>query len=405
MDQKFEVQCGKIVCEAESLRGELIKTLTGLIRIPSPSCGEGRAIEHVANEMREIGFDEVRVDGMGNLIGRIGNGPRTLAYDAHIDVVDVVDGNEWAYPPFEGQCDGDYVYGRGVCDQKGAIASLIGAARLIKELQFEDRCTIYMAITVQEEDCEGLCWHHLIEKEGLRPEAVVLTEPSGLRISRGQKGKVQMVVETKGIASHGSAPHLGENAIYKMAPIISGIEKLNHSLKPVHPLTKGSITVSKIESKAPSLCSVPEECRIYLDRRLTRGETGAGVLEEVRKIVGYYGGIASFQRYKGTSYRGLLLEREAEFPSWLTPEDAGIVKAAQLAHSSLWDRAGEMIVWDFSTNGVATSGVHGIPTIGFGPGDPAMAHRRDERVPVDHLVACCAFYAALPQFFAAAHSA
>lgn len=391
----------RVIHAAEERRGDILRMLAGLIRIPSPSCGEGKAIEYAAGEMRRIGFDEIRIDAMGNLIGRLGNGPRSIAYDAHIDVVDVIDGDKWVHPPYEGREAGGYVYGRGVCDQKGAIASLLAAAGLIKDFDLAEGCSVYIVITVQEEDCEGLCWRHLIEAEGLRPEAVVLTEPSNVKIARGQKGKVQMTVDTAGIASHGSAPQLGVNAVYKMAPIISGIERLNESLCAVPPLGKGSLTLSRIESTAPSLCSVPEGCRIYLDRRLTRGETTEKAIEEVRGIAAPNGGTVSVQRYSSASYRGLRLESDASFPGWLTPEDAPIVKAAGLAHRALWGNDGETIIWDFSTNGVATAGLHGIPTIGFGPGEPAMAHTRDERAPVRQLVDSAAFYAALPWFFKA----
>jgi putative selenium metabolism hydrolase len=208
-----------------------------------------------------------------------------------------------------------------------------------------------------------------------------------------------MEVDTRGVASHGSAPERGENAIYKMAPIIAGIERLNLDLRAVPPLRKGTVVVSRVESKAPSVCSVPEACRIHLDRRMTTGETREQVVGEIEAIAEPHGGHVSVCMYDGESYKGLRMQREEYYPAWLTPEDAPIVRAALDAHKALFDGPGEVIVWDFSTNGVATSGVHGIPTIGFGPGDAAMAHVRDECVPVEHLVRAAAFYAALPSFF------
>jgi len=389
----------KILRCARGLEDDIARTLSELIQIRSPSCGEAAAIEYIADKMRTVGFDEVRVDAMGNLIGRIGSGPSIIAFDAHVDVVDVTDGGEWAHPPYGGQQDGDFIYGRGACDQKGAIASLLAAASLIKRWAPAEGCTVYLVITVQEEDCEGLSWRHLIETEGLKPHAVVLTEPSALKIARGQKGKIQMEVETRGVASHGSAPERGENAIYKMAPIITAVEKLNSTLKAVPPLRKGTVTVSKVESRAPSVCSVPEECRIHLDRRLAQGETKERAVGEIAAIAEPHGGRVSISMYDRASYQGLRLRCEEYYPAWLTPEDEAILRAAADAHQSLFQGAGEVIVWDFSTNGVATSGIHGIPTIGFGPGDPVMAHARDERVPLEQLVRASAFYAALPSFF------
>lgn len=396
----MEFDSEKIFHAARGLDGDIARTLGELIGIRSPSRGEAAAIEYVAAKMRETGFDEVRVDAMGNLIGRIGSGPAGIAFDAHVDVVDVNDGAEWLHPPYGGLRDGDFIYGRGACDQKGAIASLLAAARLMKGCALSHLCTVYVVITVQEEDCEGLCWRHLIESEDLRPHAVVLTEPSSLKIARGQKGKVQMEVETRGVASHGSAPERGENAIYKMAPIIAGIEKLNRRLKAVPPLRKGTVVVSQVESDAPSVCSVPGACRIHLDRRMTAGETREQAVGEIAAIAGPWGGRVSVCTYEGESYKGLRMRSEEYYPAWLTPEDAPIVKAAEDAYGSLFGGRAEIIVWDFSTNGVATSGVHGIPTIGFGPGEATTAHVRDECVPIDHLVRAAAFYAALPWFFA-----
>lgn len=395
----MKIDGARIIAAARALEGEIAESLAALIGIRTPSCGEGEGIEYVAARMREAGFDEVRVDSMGNLIGRLGAGPVSVAFDAHIDVVDVNDGPAWTHPPYAGEIAGGELYGRGACDQKGAIASLLAAARIMKSLGTARGCTVYVVITVQEEECEGLCWCHLIEGEGLRPDAVVLTEPSGLRIARGQKGKVQMVVETTGRTSHGSAPELGVNAVYAMAPIVSGIERLNASLLPSPPLSKGSVTVSRIESDAPSLCSVPEGCRIHLDRRLTRGETAEKALGEIRAIAGPHGGRVSVPRYERASWRGLVRGRELVYPAWLTPGDSRLVVAALAAHRGLFGREGETLVWDFSTNGTATAGIHSIPTIGIGPGDPKGAHLRDEHVPLGECVAAAALYAALPGYF------
>ena len=389
----------RILAAARDLEGEIARTLSSLIRIRTPSCGEGEGIRYVQGRMQEIGFDEVRVDAMGNLVGRLGEGPVSLAFDAHIDAVDVTDGPRWTHPPYAGEVEAGHVYGRGACDQKGAIASLLAAARILKEGGRPGGCTIYVVITVQEEECEGLCWCHLIEEEGLRPDAVVLTEPSDLRVARGQKGKVQMVVETKGVSSHGSAPALGVNAVYAMAPIVSGIERLNASLRPSPPLGAGSVTVSRIESDAASLCSVPDGCRIHLDRRLTRGETPEKALREVREIAAPHGGRVSVPRYEKASWRGLVRSRQLVYPSWIAPEDSALVGAALAAHRDLFGRDGETLVWDFSTNGTATAGIHTVPTIGIGPGDPRGAHLRDERIPLGQCVEAAALYAALPAHF------
>jgi len=391
--------CKEILNSAEGMRGYLAQTLSRLISIKSPSRGEREIIDFIAREMRAIGFDSVRVDRMGNLIGLIGDGERAIAFDAHADVVEASDAAEWTYPPFEGRLVNGEIYGRGACDQKGAIAAMLAAARLLRKHPTEGGRSVYMIVSVQEEECEGLSWLHIIEEEGLRPDSVVLTEPSALRIARGQKGKLEMIVETRGIASHGSAPERGDNAIYRMAPIVLAIQKLNEALPASPPFQKGTATVSRIESSAPSVCSVPEGCRIYIDRRLGGGESREKALAEIEAIASLHGGKVFISRYEGASYTGLKRGREHYYPMWLLDKNDPLVTAAVEAYRTMFGREGEVIVWNFSTNGIATCGFHKIPTIGFGPGDPAFAHTRDERVPLEHVVASAAFYAALPRFY------
>jgi putative selenium metabolism hydrolase len=389
---------GKIVRAAMELREETVRILRTLVRFPCRSCGEEELIGSIRDEMAAAGIDEIWTDAMGNLVGKMGTGPVSIAFDAHVDVVGVTDEPLWTHPPYEGRVADGRFFGRGACDQKGAIASLLAAARLIRRFSLDRGATIYLVMSVQEEDCEGLAWCHLIEREGLKPDAVVITEPSGLCISRGQKGKIQLLVETTGTTSHGSAPHLGENAIYRMAPVIGEIEALDRSLVGTAPFGKGTVVISAVESDAPSLCSVAERCRIFLDRRLSGDENAGTAMRQIEALAAPHGGKVRVLLYEQKSYTGYPCRREAYYPGWLTPEGAPLFQAAQAAYENLFNSKARAIVWDFSTNGVATCGVHGIPTIGFGPGDPEMAHRRDECIPVDHLPHAAAFYAVLPSF-------
>ena len=206
---------------------QLLKFMKDLIATRSLSSQEGNVIKRIQAEMKKLGYDEVRVDPMGNVIGRIGKGKRVIAIDGHVDTVDVGDLKQWKTDPFTPVVKNGILYGRGTSDMKGGVASAIYAGALLKKSGFPKDVTLYVTGTVQEEDCDGLCWQYIVKEDKLRPHVVVITEPTSLRIYRGHRGRMEIEVETTGISCHGSAPERGVNAVYKMAPIIADIEKLN----------------------------------------------------------------------------------------------------------------------------------------------------------------------------------
>ena len=252
--------------DAMEVKADLVKFMQDIIRIPSLSSEEGAVIERARQEMLRIGYDEVTVDPMGNLLGRIGNGPRVIAFDGHIDTVDVGDPELWDRDPHSGDIEDGILYGRGTSDMKGGVASSIYAGAILKKRGIPENVTFYATATVQEEDCDGLCWQYIINKDKLRPDLVVITEPTSLRIYRGHRGRMEMEVHTSGVSCHGSAPERGDNAVYKMAGIVADIEKLNEQLQPRDPLGKGTVTISEIRSTSPSLCAVADGCTIHLDQ-------------------------------------------------------------------------------------------------------------------------------------------
>jgi putative selenium metabolism hydrolase len=387
---------------ATQMKDELLGFMQDIIRIPSLSSDEGRVIQRIRQEMERLGYDEVTVDPMGNLLGRIGNGPRTIALDGHVDVVDVGDLAQWDRDPWSGDIEEGILHGRGASDMKGGVAASVYAGALLKKTGIPEEITLYVTATVQEEDCDGLCWQYIINEGGLRPELVVITEPTSLRIYRGQRGRMEMEVQTSGVSCHGSAPERGENAIYKMAGIIADIEKLNARLEPREPLGKGSITISEIRSNSPSLCAVADGCTIHLDRRLTVGETEETSLNEIRALPSVQAAAAkvTLLEYAVPSHTGLSYPTRKYYPTWEVAEDDPAVDAARAAHREAFGSEPETGFWTFSTNGVATAGMHGIPTIGFGPGHEHFAHAPNEQTEVDHLVRSTAFYAALVNIFA-----
>jgi putative selenium metabolism hydrolase len=389
------------VDKLKKMRGEIsIKTaelLSELIRIPSMSCAESRVVNHIATDMERLGFDEVSIDGFGNVIGRIGNGPRLLAYDAHVDTVDVGVRDQWTFDPFAGDSVEGRIRGRGAADQKAGMASMLYAGYLIKTFNLlPNEFTLLMVGSVSEEDCDGLCWRYIIEQTGIRPETVLLTEPTSCNLYRGQRGRMEIVATMPGISAHGSAPERGRNAVIEMAPIISGIDQLSGRLHFDEFLGSGSITISRIRSTAPSLCSVADSCELYLDRRLTWGETPEKALREIRDLDKSGRLNVKTAGYDKPTHTGFKYPVESIFPAWKTPDGHPSVIAGKSALMRLQDHPVRTGCWTFSTNGVAISGLHRIPCIGFGPGDECMAHAPNESVAMSDLVAAALFYALYP---------
>jgi putative selenium metabolism hydrolase len=294
------------------------------------------------------------------------------------------------------------MYGRGCSDMKGGVASAIYAGAILKRAGMPENVSLYVTATVQEEDCDGLCWQYIIREDKLRPHVVVITEPTSLRIYRGHRGRMEIEVETTGVSCHGSAPERGVNAVYKMAPIVADIEKLNERLKPRKPLGKGTVTISHIRSRSPSLCAVADGCTIHLDRRLTVGETEKSSVAEIHALpsVRKAKGKVTVLTYAVPSYTGLTYPTKKYFPTWEMPETEPAVKKARVGYANTFGSKPEVGHWTFSTNGIATAGMHGIPTIGFGPGHERFAHAPNECVEIEHLVRAAAFYAGFVDAFA-----
>ncbi|HPR58293.1 MAG TPA: YgeY family selenium metabolism-linked hydrolase [Bacteroidales bacterium] len=375
------------------------ENLSALVKIKSLSGEEKEVAHEVRRQMLESGFDDVRFDGLGNVIGRIGSGKRILAIDGHVDTVDVGNLANWDFDPFCGEIRDGYVYGRGSVDQKGGVAAFITAGKIIKELGLADNITVLFVGSVIEEDCDGLCWKYLVEEEGIRPDVVISTEPTNLNIYRGQRGRMEMDVEFNGISSHGSAPERGKNAIYMASRACLAIEKLNNNLKNDDFLGKGSITISQFVSGAPSLCAVADYAKIHLDRRLTWGETKISAIAEIEKIVEGLDAKVTLPYYKQKGWTGKEYGMEQYYPTWMLSEDHPAIQTAVKTFEELFNKKPLVDKWTFSTNGVTINGIYGIPVLGFGPGNEVMAHAPNEKTPVSDLVAASAFYAGFTNYF------
>ncbi len=388
---------------AERYKPEMTRFLRDMVRLPSESCQEKEVILRIREEMEKVGFDRVEIDPMGNILGTIGSGQTLIAMDAHIDTVGVGNRDNWDFDPYEGMEDDEVIGGRGSSDQEGGMAAMVYAARIIKDLGLEGDYTLVVVGTVQEEDCDGLCWQYIIRESGLRPEFVVSTEPTDGGIYRGQRGRMEIKVEVRGVSSHGSAPERGDNAIFKMGHILGELEQLHGRLKDDDFLGKGSLTVSEIFYTSPSRCAVADGCTISIDRRLTAGEDKELALSQIRELPSARaaGAEVSMYTYERPSYTGLVYPTDCYFPSWTIPEDHVVTRSAVATYKSLFDSEPRVDKWTFSTNGVSIMGMFGIPCIGFGPGKEAEAHAPNEKTWKADLVRCAAFYAALPLMYLA----
>lgn len=391
----------EITKAAQNNEKEVAKFLRDLIAIKSVSSQEEQVIHRIKEEMERCKFDEVTIDPMGNILGRIGKGKHIIAMDAHVDTVDVGNPANWTIDPFKGAQTNGTIYGRGACDMKGALASIVHGGKLIKQLGLEDDYTLYIVGSVQEEDCDGLCWQYIINEDKLRPEVVVITEPTNLAVYRGHRGRMEIEVRTKGISCHGSAPERGVNAVYKMAPIVEDIEKLNERLKGEPFLGKGTVTIAEIRSTSPSLCAVADSSTIHLDRRLAATDTLESAVKEIQDLPSVKKAEAEVVvlDYAVPSWRGVTYPTKKYYPTWLLPENHPLLGAGVKTFEDLFGQKPQVGRWVFSTNGVAVMGMHKIPCIGFGPGNEIYAHMATEQIPVEHLVKASAWYAAFPQVY------
>jgi putative selenium metabolism hydrolase len=394
-----ETMGARIAARARELEAPMIAFLRDIVAARGLSGQEEACVRRVAREMEAVGFDEVQIDPLGNVLGRIGSGPRVFAFDAHLDTVDVGDPAQWDCDPFTGKVEDGKVFGRGSVDQKAGMAGMVYAGKIMKEMGLLEGCQVWMTGTVMEEDCDGLCWHYILNEKRLAPELVVSTEPTNLRINRGQRGRMEIRVRVKGRSCHGSMPHLGDNAIYRIAPAIGAIEKLNDRLKDDAFLGKGTCTISWIGCRTPSLCAVPAEAEFHIDRRLTVGETRESALREVEDALKAAGVTAEVftLTYREKAWTGLEYPMDKYYPTWVLAESHPALQAAQRAFTGTAGRPAEIARWNFSTNGVAIMGLHGVACLGFGPGREEVAHTANEYVPIADVVAACAFYAALPR--------
>ncbi len=376
----------------------LVPFLRDLVQTPSPSTQEGAVAERIIAEMKRLGFRNVHADRIGNVIGRIGSGRGPLLMlDGHMDTVRVSDSTAWSRDPFGAEIEDGVLYGLGSCDMKGGLAAMIYGAKLARDVGATQGGDIVVACVVQEEPCEGLGARVLIEEEGIRPDWVVLGEPTDLEISRGQRGRLEMRIVAHGRSAHAASPRLGDNAIYTTARLVFGLELLAEQLAHDDFLGPGTLAVTGITSSASSRNAIPDRCELIIDRRLTLGENETKALAEIQRVIAREGVRAEIEvtEYDETSYTNYACHTRAYYPAWVMAEDHPLIASLTRAIRTHSRRRPQVTHWDFSTDGTYTAGVAGIPTVGFGPGDPSHAHTADEQVRLADVYTAAEVYAQL----------
>ena len=390
----------KIQARVAEQKEDIVRFMREICAIPSVMGQIGDVGKRIIAEMKKLGFEETRFDRQGNVLGRIGNGPKILLYDSHIDTVDVGDRSAWQWDPFQGKIEDGIFYARGAGDEKQSTPGMIYGLAMARDLGLLDGFTVYYFGNM-EEDCDGQSCQILVEVEKIKPDFVVVGEPTEMNVYRGHKGRVELKVVAKGRSIHAASNQLGDNAVYKMLPVIAGIRDLNDQLHTDPFLGQGRITVSKIECQTPSINAVPDECTIYIDRRLTFGESKEEAVQQVEALIPAADKAAvkvEILQYDTPSYTGFVYPVEKYFPAWALDENHPLLKAGLAAHKALWGGEPKSGKLNFSTNGIYWMGKANIPTIIFAAGDETTAHGIKDQVPMDDMVRATEFYAALPMF-------
>lgn len=392
----IEAVVNEIKQRVASQHDDILKFFREIVAIPSMESEIKEVGERCADEMRKLGFKKVWFDAMGNIVGQIGSGSKKLLYDSHIDTVSIGDPDEWQWDPFEGKVENGILYARGACDEKASTPGMIYGLAIANELGLLRDYTAYYFGNMEEWN-DGMSPHAFVETEGIKPDFVVIGEPTKMKVYRGHIGRVEMKVVAKGKSAHAASNFLGDNAIYKLLPIIEAISNLQPQLGHHEILGPGRITVTDMDVITPSINAVPNEATIYIDRRITLGETPEAVLKQVSDLFGERSDIkAEVLLYEVPSYTGFVFPLDKIYPPWLLENDHPLVQSGLNTLQALGEEAPTTGTWSFSTNGTYWTGKAGIPSIGYGPGDEIHAHTVLDQVILEDVVRATEFYALLP---------
>jgi putative selenium metabolism hydrolase len=347
--------------------------------------GQEREAAAVAERwMLQLGYEEVEVDEYGSVVGRIvgraGDGPR-LHFDGHLDTVPATALEQWRHAPFGAELSEGKIWGRGTTDMKGPVAAMICAAAFLPREAL--RGTLTVSASVAEEELEGPALGAILAR---RPaDLVIIGETTSLQVGVAQKGRAGIRVTTYGRPAHSSAPHEGDNAVYRMLEAIARLR----ALKLPHDQLLGAGVMELVEivsSPYPGTSIIPDRCTVRWDRRLVRGETRESVLAEVRAALAGLDNLeVAYLDVSVPCYTGATLRMDDFHPAWDVPESSPLVQAALQSVAAAGGEARTCPI-PYCTNASGCAGELGIPSIVVGPGDPAQLHIIDEYISVDQLL-------------------
>lgn len=392
---------------SQRIGADVIAFTKKLVETPSPSGEEKEVADLIVREMRELAYDEIFTDAMGNVVGIMkgwGDG-ENIVFNGHMDHVGVGLLDAWKYPPFSASVFEGYLYGRGACDMKGGVASQVYASALIKRLGLEHRGDIIVTCAVQEEpaECVGtayLCDVTLVQKR-IKPDFVVVGEPTDMKLGLGHRGRVELELKTVGQTSHASVPYQGINAVYLMLDVVKKLQVLDAVLPTDKIFGKSNISLTNIWCSPGQLSIIPDICGVGLDRRLAPSETVEQAIKQVEDILAEMG--REDKRFKGSvrmrevdevSYTGMKTAARKYMPSWVIASDHLKVLKVHEALEKVGQRV-ELSYASYATDGSHTAAVLGIPTILYGPGEEDVIHTPRERLGLESLVQSVAGNAAI----------
>ncbi len=384
-----------------------IEFARALIRVPGSPGNEGDVARRVIAEMNELGFHDVRSDDAGNVIGRApGRGEKpAVLLNSHMDVVDVGDEAAWEHPPYAAHLDDEFLHGRGSMDIKGPLALQTYAAA-----HFLDRPgagDVIVAHTVLEER-GGWGMEQLLESGAVAAGAIIIGEATNGDVCIGHRGRAELVVEIEGLAGHASAPERARNPMDALPLVVPALREFATSLDSDPVLGPSTLAPTALETLPRSRNVIPDRVRIVCDWRVLPAMTREAAVETLRTHLATLSlpdGLSLDVRYAVEHQRtwtGRADDRRLFTPGFLLSPEHPIVGAAVSAIESRLSYTPGVRPWTFATDGGHACGVHGIPTIGFAPGEERYAHTNRERL---SLAQARSAYAVYPELIAAVQNA
>lgn len=397
----------RFTAQAEAWRDRIVGFTRALVATPSLTGDEGALASKLLNELRDLGYDEVFTDEIGNVVGRMrgkGTGP-TVLFTVHLDHEEPGERETWRYDPFGGEIVDGVLHGRGASDHKAAIAAMAYGGAIAKALGHETGGDYVFAGVVQAHARGNVGIRYLVDKtfpeRGIQYDLVVLGDPTDLNVHLGHRGRLELELTTVGRVADASAPWLGANAIHRMIPALEAVQELSTSLPSHQFLQRSTLAATAITSSPGGTSTVPDRCTITLDRRFLPSESPDAVVWQVQSIVSRladadptFKGEVRVRQATTSSYTGLTQEVARLMHPFVTESDHALVREAVEALEGL-GQAPRFGRWSFATDGGYTAALKKITTIGYAPGDEKFAQTSFDQVKVDNIVAAAAGYAAI----------